>query len=174
MISKAWTPATEGNSSAVLHVSPRCFRRRSYLRKAQRCEGVSVCRAECVFWGMRGSQTPTLSGHSPSSHSHQRKMLDMPGEKTTASSARGGTAVSGWKRATTVVFWWSPRPQRNAPSLVLQSRVGNINTGLPEEKTHTRQHVNHDVIPDILLPDCPRCPPTLYAACLSALSRLEQ
>lgn len=90
-----------------------------------------------------------------------REKGEHAGEKTTTSSARGGTAVSGWKRAISVVFWWSPRPQRNALSLVLQSGVDNINIGLPEDKTHTHTHVNHDVIPDAVLPDC--LSPTLAA-----------
>lgn len=71
------------------------------------------------------------------------------------------------KRAISVVFWWSPAPQRNAPSLVLQSGAENINTGLPGGSKHTHQHVNHDVIPDIVLPDCLGRAPTL---CLPTLN----
>lgn len=169
-----WTPVTEENSSAIRQVSLRCLRHRRYLRKAQSWCGVKVCPSagQNVFWGLRGFQTPTVWTRSFQSFPSTEN-VEHAGEKTTTSSACGGTAVSGWKRAISVVFWWSPRPQRNALSLVLQSGVENINTGLPEDKTHT--------------PACkPWCNPwycvtwlsamslTLCAASLSALSRVEQ
>lgn len=108
-----------------------------------RCEGVAVCWAECVL-GLQGPDA-----HSVWTRCFQSlpstENVEHGGEKATTSSARGGTAASGWKRALSVVFWWSPSP----PEMLrhwYSNQEGNTNTGRPEDP-NTRQRVNHDGTP---------------------------
>lgn len=99
-----------------------------------RCEGVSVCWAECVF-GLKGPDAHSVWTRRFQSFP-SAETVEHAGEKTTTSSARGGTAASGWKRALSVVFWWSPSPLRNALSLVFQSG-GEHKHGAARGSKHT-------------------------------------
>lgn len=122
-----WSPVTGENSSALRHISLGCLRCGRYVRRAQWRPGAKVCPSVCGLKGPDAHSVWTRCFQSFPSHA---------GEKTTTSSARGGTAASGWKRALSVVFWWSPSPLRNALSLVFQSG-GEHKHGAARGSKHT-------------------------------------
>lgn len=79
-----WTPGAKENSLAIRRVSPRSLRNLAGIWEKR--SGDATWRCVCLlgrmcFWGWEGFQTPTLSGHAPSSHSHQWRMLNMPGRE---------------------------------------------------------------------------------------------
>lgn len=153
----------------------RCLSFSEYVRRAQQQHSVSVCLLECFGW--KGLPPPTLSGHVPSSHSHQcgndGRRWTCRGETTTSSVPDETAASDG-----------DVRSLLSSDGLTGHRKIHchwYYNTREDKHKTasvqeHFRWYVSHKVIPDILTPysKFTQFIPKSTDSCLENVSFVEQ